>query len=228
MTNPNYFAHCLRSLGILCIVVFILGAKPYKAKGQILRVLANNTFAGTVNGAFLGGATMALTNSDDFAPVRVGVGLGTLSGLGVGVYDASLNQGYVQGIFNSASNSGYIILVDTFYGAATGTIVGVAVSMLGNNRVAIGAQYGAGAGAWAGFSFGLVDAFYFSNEYDRVDPFSYEQSSTGKGLVQWQTGENYQIDFINPSIYAFPEFEEEALTISSRFGLELASVSFRF
>ncbi|MEX0778274.1 MAG: hypothetical protein WD491_09245 [Balneolales bacterium] len=203
--------------------------KPAQADGQVLRVLANNTFAGTLNGAALGGATMALTNTDDFAPVRFGVGLGTLTGMGVGVYDASVNPGYVQGAFNTMSSSGYIILVDTFYGVATGTIVGVAVSLLGNNRIANGAQLGAGAGAWAGFSFGMVDAFYISRgTAGDIDHFSANQPSSSEGLVQLKTGKKTQVGFLNPSIYAFPELSDQALSMRSRFGMEFASFSLSF
>ncbi|MEX1135973.1 MAG: hypothetical protein WEB89_03660 [Balneolales bacterium] len=218
-----------RGLSLICLITFIYLVRPGNAESQVLRVLTNNTFAGTINGAFLGGATMVLTNNDDFEPVRVGVGLGTLSGMGIGIYDASMNPGYIQGTFNTVNSSGYIILIDTFYGAATGTVAGMAISLLGNNRIGDGAQYGAGAGAWVGFSFGLVDAFYLSRETSGgVDYFSSEQSSSGNGLVQWQPGENTLLGFINPSLYAFPDLEGQALTISSQFGMEFASISFRF
>lgn len=172
---------------------------------------------------------MALTNNSDFRPVQVGVGLGTLGGMGIGVYDASQNSGFVQGTFNTVSSTGYIVLVDTFYGVVTGTVVGVAVSLLGNYRIVSGAQYGAGAGAWAGFTFGLVDAFYLSRETaNGIDYFSSQQSRNSNGLIQWQPGNSTRVGFLNPSVYTFPEIENQSLTVNPRFGMEFANVSLNF
>lgn len=217
----------LRGMTLLCLISLICLYKPDKARSQVLKVLASNTFSGTINGAILGGATMALTNNGDYAPIRFGVGMGTLTGMGVGIYDVSNNPGYIQGTFNTLSNSGYVILIDTFYGAATGTVVGVAISLLGNNRIIQGAQYGVGAGAWGGFAFGLVDAFYLSQSGPNVDYFS-NKVDRSSGLIKWQTGHNSQVEFINPSIYNFPELSDNSLTINSYLGFEVAKISMNF
>ena len=227
MYSPHFSSRLIRGLTLFSLLTLVMISKPETVESQVLRVLTNNTFSGTINGAVLGGATMALANSDDFSPVRVGVGLGTLTGIGIGIYDASNQQGYVQGTFNTVSNSGYIILVDTFYGAATGAVVGVAVALLGNNRIVVGAQYGVGAGAWAGFTFGLVDAFYLSHNIGEVDYFSSHQDKSG-GLLNWSTGNNSQVDFLNPAIYTFTGASNEGITLNSYLGMELAKVSVRF
>lgn len=225
--TPIFQPTMRRVLSLLCLAAVLFACKPDTAESQVVRGLANNTFAGTVNGALLGGATMALSNNDHFAPIRFGVGLGTLAGMGIGIYDASINpSGYVEGTFHTSSNSGYIILTDTFYGAAAGTVVGVAISLVGNKRVASGAQYGAGAGAWAGFTFGLADAFYLSYQTTGIDYFSSRQQNAG--LIQWQPGSRSHIGFLNPSVYAFPESGPQTLSVKGRFGVELANVSYRF
>lgn len=216
----------IRYISLFSLIILCWFARPGDAESQALRALANNTFAGAITGAGLGAATMALADSDDVGMLRVGVGVGTLAGMGVGIYDAGNNLGHVQGTFNSVPYSGYIIMVDTFYGAATGAIGGMAIALLGNNRIATGAQYGVGIGAWAGFAFGVVDAFYLSHQYDDFDYFS--SADNGNGLIQLQTGTHSQIGFLNPSLFVFPQLENQSLTMAPRYGLELANVSFRF
>src|SRR5699024_12196882 len=83
--------------------------------------------------ALLGGATMALQNSDDFAPLRVGVGVGTLYGIGLGIIDISriskAQKFYLSGAFNDATNSAVIPLLDTLYGAAGGALIASSVAL---------------------------------------------------------------------------------------------------
>ncbi|MEX0994928.1 MAG: hypothetical protein WD599_05325, partial [Balneolaceae bacterium] len=60
--------------------------------------------------------------------------------------------------FNDGRNSSIIILLDTFYGAVGGAFIGTASMLIADDPLLEGLQYGASAGAWAGFAFGLADA----------------------------------------------------------------------
>src|SRR5699024_5954890 len=106
---------------ILPLVNLIINVIPQTTKAQSIKLVGQNTLNGAITGALLGGATMALQNSDDFAPLRVGVGVGTLYGIGLGIIDISRiskgQQFYLSGAFNDATNSAVIPLLDTLYGA---------------------------------------------------------------------------------------------------------------
>src|SRR5699024_11980513 len=97
---------------IIPIIILIITGKPQTTKAQSIKLVGQNTLNGAITGALLGGATMALQNSDDFAPLRVGVGVGTLYGIGLGIIDISrISKGqkfYLSGAFNDATNSAVI------------------------------------------------------------------------------------------------------------------------
>lgn len=204
-----------------------------QAEAQALKVVAGNTFAGTATGAMLGGAQMALNNDDDYMPLRYGVGIGTLTGMAIGVYDTGREAEYLYGTFNRTRYTGTIIMMDTFLGAATGAVVGMAVSLLTQDEIVKGVQFGAGAGAWAGFGFGLIDGFLL-REYE--DPETGYASSANlppgndnaNGLLTLQTNTGLSIGFINPSVYSLPQIQNEQLTIHNRWGVELTNFSFSF
>jgi hypothetical protein len=221
---------------ILLIAGFIFASLSWQtqqAEAQALRVVASNTFAGAATGAMLGGAQMALNNDDDTMPLRYGVGIGTLAGMAVGVYDTGREaDAILYGTFRSTRHTGSIIMMDTFLGAATGAVVGMAVALLRQDEIVKGVQYGAGAGAWAGFGFGLIDGF-FLREYDRergyVSSFSQTPGKdSANGLLSLQTNSNLSIGFINPSLYSYPDLENERLNIRNSWGVELTNVSVSF
>ncbi len=197
------------SLSLIALIAIAITSRT--AEAQSFRIVTINTFTGAVTGAGLGGATIALQNESeiDYYPLRFGVGLGTIMGLGTGFYDLSQATGgsgfYVDGFINSAGTSGTIILMDTFYGAATGAIVGTAVSLMTESRIVKGIQFGSGAGAWVGFAFGLVDAFALSSpdSHDSFyDSFSANDPPGTGGLFQIHGNDyNYSIAFINPLIF---------------------------
>lgn len=171
-------------------------------KAQTVELLAGNTLNGAVQGTLLGGATMALSNSNDFAALRVGVGLGTLYGIGMGGYDITSGAGQevlVSGLFNDGNNSSIIVLLDTFYGAALGSIVVVAVALVANEPIATGLQYGAGIGAWAGFGFGIFDTFVLS-ERTFAPIASAKVSSNASGLIGMNFENKSSFGFINPTL----------------------------
>lgn len=176
---------------------------------------------GTANGALLGLGTMALTDNANAGPLRVGIGMGTLYGLGIGVYDVTVNElgaGYsVEGMFNNSNYSGMIVLLDTFYGGVTGGVVGTAMALMVNKPLINGLQYGVGAGVWGGFAFGLVDAFYFSKSVPTV----FAQSIT------IDPSDRTSIQFIQPNLYSSPIVSKGRMGITSEIGLDLARVTIR-
>lgn len=147
---------------------------------------------------------MALQNSNDFAPTRIGLGAGTLYGIGVGIYDLSrINKGdqfYLSGTFNDGTNSSILVLLDTFYGAAGGALLASSVSLILKAPLGEAVQYGAGAGAWAGFGFGLVDAFSLA-QGPVISTQSISSAQTSSGLISYQSdSKDVEIGMIAPEL----------------------------
>lgn len=177
------------------------------AHAQTIEILAGNTFNGAMNGTILGGATMALADqSSDLAPLRVGVGMGILYGIGTGIYDLSYGKGselVVSGLFNDGNNSSIIVLLDTFYGVAAGGVVVTAVLLVANEPILDGLQYGAGIGAWVGFGFGLFDAFVLADRITGPGGFgsAYQPNNKAGGLVGISFDERKSIGLLNPTLH---------------------------
>ena len=194
----------LRAVAAAIILVLSWAIQPYKATAQTINTLGENTLNGAVTGTLLGGASMALTDDTDFYSLRVGLGLGTLYGLGVGAYDllqTGGNPGIVSGIFNDGRNSTIIVLLDTFYGAAAGAVVATSVMLVANEPLVQGLQYGTGAGAIAGFGFGLFDTFVLANRSTTLafmQPGSYEIPVQSEGT--WHLKQQPGIDFVRLSV----------------------------
>lgn len=187
----------------IIVLISALSFLPRKAEAQTIEILAGNTLNGAVNGTLLGGAVMGLTDDSDFAPLRVGLGLGTLYGIGVGAYDVTSSGGsdlLVSGMFNDGNNTSIIVLLDTFYGAAAGAVVVTSIMLVANEPLVDGLQYGSSIGAWAGFTFGLFDAFLLS---ERITPASVSintVSNTASGLMAINFDEKKSIGFLSPSL----------------------------
>jgi hypothetical protein len=106
-TNTYVYAMALKKMLLWIIAAAIILVlswvfQPNKAAAQTINTLGENTLNGALTGTLLGGATMALTNDTDFYPLQVGLGLGTLYGLGVGAYDLLKTGGnptVVSGMF---------------------------------------------------------------------------------------------------------------------------------
>lgn len=225
-----------RILALTLIVLFATVMLQQESRAQTFRIVTINTFTGAVTGGALGGATIALQNNSDidYYPLRFGVGMGTIMGLGTGFYDVSHSTGdsgiYVSGLINSANSTGTIILLDTFYGAATGTIVGTAISLMTNSRLVKGVQYGSGAGAWVGFAFGLVDAFTLSTSesYDNFyEDYTSNHSGGNNGLLEIR-GQNdtYSVGFLNPVLFnTINNSGKAGMTSRTHLGIELTRVN---
>ena len=164
-------------LGILSLILFVAMIFPSNTNAQLLGTnddpalspnagftIAGNVVNATTTGAILGLATMALEDATDYQrPLSVGVGIGMLAGVGLSIYDlASVPPGepvQQRGLFTSGSNTSLLLLMDTIYGAALGSVVGTAVILVSGDEITDGLQFGAATGAFVGAGFGLFDAF---------------------------------------------------------------------
>lgn len=188
---------------LLKIALLILSLHTFffhQTKAQSLELIGGNIVNGAMTGAILGTAVMGLQDSNDFTPFRIGLGSGILAGSGLAIYDvATLPRGqqfFKSGVFNDGNNSSIIVLLDTIYGAGLGAALGSAIVLIGNESFVEGIQYGASAGAWAGFGFGIVDSFILSqNNRDLVAG----RLLSGSGLFDVNKNST-EIEFIKPAI----------------------------
>lgn len=225
---------------VLCFVLISL-AFGQPAQSQTLRILTINTASGALTGTALGTAVVALQDNSeiDLYPVQFGMGMGTLMGLGTGIYDMSRSGGqhgyYVQGLISRSGTTGSIILLDTAYGAATGTIVGVAISLMTQSPVVKGMQFGAAAGAWGGFAFGLVDAFVLSGSsglssfYDQYAR-AHAGSASGALVTFTSASERYSLELAEPMLFRAYNMEAATgvMTAETRLGVNLARMQLTF
>jgi hypothetical protein len=197
-----------------------------------MKVTAGNTIIGTATGTMVGLGFMGLQNSNDFTPVRIGIGAGTIFGLGVGVYDVAQmgDFGYYQvdGLFNSTEYTGLIILMDTFYGGVTGAVLGMAVTLMTNDPILNGIQYGGSLGILGGFAFGLVDAFYFSSN---TGTFASLQKPANQvdGLIH-VSAKNLDLGLIHPAVYSQKSYNTglRITTSTLQTGLQVAHLKVNF
>ena len=189
---------------LLLLFGFFTAGPTQQAKAQSIKLVGQNTLNGAINGVLLGGATMALKDSDNFDPIRIGLGAGTLYGIGVGVHDVSIiNKGqqfYLSGTFNDATNSSIIPLLDTLYGAAGGALIASSVSLIIQEPFVEAVQYGSGIGAWVGFGFGLVDAFILAEGPDFSQASAATPSNVEGFLTYTNSAKSVEIGFINPDM----------------------------
>lgn len=210
------------------ITLLLFGATS-NLKAQTIELLAGNTLNGAMNGVLLGGATMALQNSNDFDPVRIGVGLGTIYGMGIGVYDISTTsigeQFYLSGTFNDGTNSSILVLLDTFYGAAAGAALSASIAIIGNNPILEGLQYGSGVGAWIGFGFGLIDAFTLSKRHHQMQAATVSAGRAG-GLIRYSdSGNDFSLGVLNPAIVGKKNITGNRIDVSHSFAVEFVNLN---
>jgi hypothetical protein len=206
-----------KHLLLLLTIVIAISTFSKSAKAQSIELFAGNTLNGAMNGVLLGGATMALKNSDEFGPVRVGLGAGTLYGIGMGVYDVTRvskgQQFYISGTFNDGTNTSIIILLDTIYGAAGGAIVASSVSLILKDPLGDALQYGAGTGAWIGFGFGIADAFIFSDGPNFSQKSIAESQNNVNGLLTYSNSSNsLEVGMINPKMIKQKKISNTSVT----------------
>ncbi len=204
----------MRTSGILLSFVLILcAAFQQNAKAQTTELLAGNILNGAVTGSLMGLATMGLQNSDDFAPLRVGLGSGILAGAGIAVYDiATLPSGqefFISATFNDGNNSSIILMLDTLYGAGIGAVLGSAVMLISNKPLLDGLQYGGSAGAWVGFTFGLFDTFVLA---ERNRDFLSLNTLMDRSSIVKYGNDNLQVGMIQPQLMTYTNLSGSTLT----------------
>lgn len=185
------------------LFISLLVFSSNKTEAQTVELLAGNTLNGALQGTILGGATMGLYNSSDFAHLRVGLGLGTLYGVGMGAYDVSVSGGrdlVVSGLFNDGNNSSIIVLLDTFYGAAVGSIIVTSVMLVANNPIKEGLQYGAAVGAWVGFGFGVFDTVVLAKRTAGPAIAAYTPVTNASGFLGLSFDNGTSLGFFNPTL----------------------------
>ncbi len=216
-------------------LILLLIVTSSKAEGQSIKLLGADLANGAITGLAVGGATMALQDSDNRAALRVGLGMGILYGIGVGIYDNSIigkgEQFYISGTFNDGRNSTIIVLLDTFYGAVGGAAVGSAISLIGNESIVEGLQYGSGAGAWIGFGYGLIDSFVLARGPDDLQASTVpEIQNNARGIVQFKpsAGKDVSVGLFNPSVISQKVAYSNTLKIKHSLSLEVVNINIGF
>lgn len=197
------------------------------SKAQTTELLGGNVLNGAITGTMLGAATMGLQNSNDFAPLRIGLGSGIIGGAAIAAYDIITlpagQQFFISGTFNDGNNSSVIILLDTIYGAAGGAVLGTAVILIGNNPLVEGLQYGTSIGAWAGFGFGLIDSFV---KAERNEDLVGQIIKRGSLFELNQNG--MELELIQPELFSYKDLSGNALSVDLEPALNLFTVRTRF
>lgn len=218
-----------RLLTTLFTFLFILSYSS-SLKSQTVQLLAGNTLNGAMNGTILGGASMAIGNSSSFYPLQVGLGLGTLYGIGMGGYDIVQGGGsevLVSGLFNDGNNSSIIVLLDTFYGAAAGSIIVTSIMLVANEPLVDGLQYGAGIGAWVGFGFGIFDTFFLSERVSAPTAMM-SPANTANGLIGLNLDNGTSFGFVNPSLVQTLDLNSTSFTTQLNPSVELLNLRINF
>lgn len=216
----------LKKVFLAIVAVVFVSVQPANAQ---IKLFFSDLLNGAVNGLALGGATMALQDTDDLAPLRVGAGVGILYGAGVGIYDVTRTPKgqplYISGTFNSGNNSTIIVLLDTFYGAAAGAAIGAAVTLISGEAVLEGLQYGSGAGAWIGFGFGLIDSFVLSEGPEELMASNKTASSSVAGIIRYSSpSERFKIGFLHPGVMSQPVIKGQTLHTHRSLGVDVVNV----
>lgn len=220
-----YKGNIIRS-GLLALFILIISNST--VLGQSFKVLAGSAFNGAVTGSMLGGATMALQDDLNWNNVEFGVGGGIIGGVGLGIYDVTRiqtgNSYYISGTFNDGESTSVIVLLDTFYGAATGALVGSAVMLMTDEYILDGIQYGAGVGAWVGFGFGLVDGMFVSN-INSGGGYEGGYSSNASGIINMdyktENAGNWNVGLISPDLLTQPKLEQHKLGLQHNLTLDV-------
>lgn len=218
---------------LFLLILFTGSIYNSSASGQSVELLAGNTLNGAMNGVVLGGATMALQNSDEFEPLRVGLGAGTLYGIGLGVYDVTQTQKgqqfYISGTFNDGTNTSILVLLDTFYGAAGGALIASSISLIIQEPVVDALQYGSGIGAWAGFGFGLIDAFILAEGPSPSESVTPGGLNSVSGLLTYSNStQSVKVGMINPELITQKQLTQSTLRINYNASVNVVNLKVNF
>ncbi len=204
----------MRKIGIsILLVSALLVFNQEHTKAQTTDLLGFNILNGAVTGSIAGLATMGLKNSNDFAPLRVGLGAGILTGAAIAAYDLSTlpagQEFLLRGTFNDGNNTSIIILMDTLYGIAGGSVLGTAIMLIQNEPLVKGLQYGGSIGAFTGMGFGLIDAFFLAEgNRDFI-----AQSLLSRSSIFEISQTNHTIGFLQPKLISYNDLSGSVPTL---------------
>lgn len=217
----------MKKIGLLCLLYFgvIISPTTYTVHAQTVQILGNSTINGALNGVVLGGAGMLIAdkkvnapftkNMEDLYALQIGLGVGTLYGLGLGIYDVASTNGsqlLVSGFFNDATNTSAILLMDTFYGAAVGTVVSASITLLSDDPSFQQVKSGLGIGAFAGFGFGIVDGFLIADRSSAPVAYATQPSGSAAGIATIQVNSATSVGLLNPTITTMLEITSEGIS----------------
>lgn len=210
------------------LIIILLQINPDRSNAQSVELIGGNVINGALTGSILGVATMGLYNTSDFSPFRIGLGAGILYGTGIAVYDvATVPRGqmfFISGLLNDGENSSIIVLLDTVYGAAVGVALGSAFALIGDRQITDALQYGASAGAWVGFGFGLIDAFVLA---ERNRDFVTSSFMNQDSMISIQNNE-LNLKIIQPGFHTFTDFTSHSPGLKIEAVLHLFTINRRF
>ena len=233
----------MKYLSVLLLIAILFMPASKKTHAQTVQILANNTLNGAINGVVLGGAGMLMAdkkvnapftkNMDDLYALQVGLSLGTLYGVGVGAYDVVTSGGremLVSGFFNDATNSAAIVLMDTFYGTASGTLIGASVTLLSSNPNFDDVKFGMGLGTFIGFGFGVFDSFFLAQRSTEQAPvaMNFSPQTTASGFASIQFNNATSIGLINPTLVQVLDISETSVHGSYASSVELLNFRVNF
>ena len=97
-------------------------------------------------------------------------------------------------------------------------LVGSSVTLIMQERIEKGLQYGAGAGAWLGMGFGLIDAFMLAEKPANLQAsnISSEQQAVNGLITYSNANQSIQVGIVNP------EFIEQKQLSSKRYSTSYA------
>ncbi len=225
----------------LLVLTICLSLVVVNVQAQSVQILGSNTLNGAINGVVLGGASMLMTNKkvnapfnknlEDLYALQVGLGLGTLFGVGIGAYDVYSGEGkdmIVSGFFNDGNNSSIILLMDTFYGAAGGGLIAMSLSLVSNEPLIDATKYGLGLGAFIGFGFGIIDSFIIAERSNEPLTFNYSLPKNAEGLATVSFDNDTSIGLINPTLISNFESKNNGVVLAYRPAIELINVRLNF
>lgn len=232
----------MKKITALLLGVLLFGFQPAtKLAAQSVQILSSNAVNGAINGVVLGGASMFLTdkkvnapfnkNLEDLYALQVGLGLGTLYGVGMGAYDVVTGEGrqiLVSGFFNDGNNSSIIVLMDTFYGAAAGGLISLSLSLVSNEPVIDSMQYGIGIGAFVGFGFGIFDTFVIANRSSESVAMNTFVPETAEGIASISFENGASFGLINPTILNQVELSNSSFGVSLNPAVEVINFRINF
>lgn len=176
------------------IIACLIALSPVTGFGQVLKLVATDTFHGAGAGGLLWVGTALISEGGLSGGLGESMGFGILAGAGMGVFDSYtvLNNGnpYRNGLMTQHGTTMQIVTMDALYGGAIGGMIGVAVGLISKSEGFLsGVGKGAGWGIWVGFGVGIVDAIFLA-----------APSMNSQGSIIQKQGEGWSLTAISPEL----------------------------